>query len=257
MAANVLLLNLDKIVGDLVSVHCARPATGFASVRWDKDIPAGQTLPNPDNAGPIVHRPMGLNPESLVAQLVLRHPGGQNSESFFPKMMQLIHAFVISRLDYCNALLSCYPDKSLNKLQLLLNTAARIFTRRRKCDHITLVLASLHWLPVKARADFKVGLPGLMTPGCPLSIWPCCCSSFNCSACGYGTLTCSPDVLPCSRPAVSTSECSAMKSQLTFTPEVLTCWILYNHCDYYLTLLVIYECLNILKNNLALMAMYS
>ncbi|KAM9544701.1 uncharacterized protein ACWYII_035991 [Salvelinus alpinus] len=28
------------------------------------------------------------------------------------------------------------------------------------------------------------------------STCPCCCSSFNCSACGYGTLTCSPDVLP-------------------------------------------------------------
>jgi hypothetical protein len=32
-----------------------------------------------------------------------------------------------------------------------------------------------------------------------------------------------------------------MKSQLTFTPEVLTRCTLYNHCDYYLTLLVIYE----------------
>jgi hypothetical protein len=38
-----------------------------------------------------------------------------------------------------------------------------------------------------------------------------------------------------------------MKSQLTFTPEALTCCTLYNHCDYYyLTLLVIYEHLNIL-----------
>ena len=47
--------------------------------------------------------------------------------------------------------------------------------------------------------------------------------------------------------SVSTSECSAMKSQLTFTPEVLTCCTLYNHCEnYYLTLLVIYEHLNIL-----------
>ena len=37
-----------------------------------------------------------------------------------------------------------------------------------------------------------------------------------------------------------------MKSQLTFTPEVLTCCTLYNHCDYYyLTLLVIFERLNI------------
>ena len=32
----------------------------------------------------------------------------------------------------------------------------------------------------------------------------------------------------------------------TFTPEVLTCCTLNNHCDYYLTLLVIYEHLNIL-----------
>ena len=103
-----------------------------------------------------------------------------------------------------------------------------------------------------------------MTPGCPQSTWSCCCSSFNCSACGYGTLTCSPEVLPCPGPAVfdslslphlSTSECLAMKSQLTFTPEVLT--TLYNHCDYYLTLLVIYKRLNILKNNLALAAIYS
>ena len=38
----------------------------------------------------------------------------------------------------------------------MLNTAARILTRTQKCDHITPVLASLHWLPVKAGADFKV-----------------------------------------------------------------------------------------------------
>ena len=59
-------------------------------------------------------------------------------------------------LDYCNALLSGYPDKALNKLQLVLNTAARILTRTNILYHITPVLASLHWLPVKARADFKV-----------------------------------------------------------------------------------------------------
>ena len=41
-----------------------------------------------------------------------------------------------------------------------------------------------------------------MTPGCQRSTWLCCCSSFNCSACGYGTLTCSLDVLPCPGPAV-------------------------------------------------------
>ena len=67
-----------------------------------------------------------------------------------------IHPFVTSRLDYCNALLSGYPDKALNRLQLVLNTAERILTRTKQFDHITPVLASLHWLPVKVRADFKV-----------------------------------------------------------------------------------------------------
>jgi hypothetical protein len=107
-----------------------------------------------------------------------------------------------------------------------------------------------------------------MTPGCPHSTWSCCCSSFNSSAYGYGTLTCftghaTLSLTCCFRlslsiaPAVSTSEFSAMKSQLAFTPEALTCCTLYNHCAYFLTLLVIYECWNILKNNTALMALYS
>ena len=40
----------------------------------------------------------------------------------------------------------------------MLNTAARILTRIKNFDHITPVLASLHWLPVKASADIKVSL---------------------------------------------------------------------------------------------------
>ncbi|CDQ98940.1 unnamed protein product [Oncorhynchus mykiss] len=69
---------------------------------------------------------------------------------------KLIQAFVTSRLDYCSALLSGYADKALNKLQFVLNTADRILTRTKTFDHITPVLASLHWLPVMTRADFKV-----------------------------------------------------------------------------------------------------
>ena len=44
------------------------------------------------------------------------------------EVIRVIHVFVTSRLDYCNALLSGYLDKALNKLQLVLNTAARILT---------------------------------------------------------------------------------------------------------------------------------
>ncbi len=68
----------------------------------------------------------------------------------------LIHAFMTSRLDYCNALLGGCSARLINKLQLVQNAAARVLTRTRKYDHISPVLSTLHWLPTKHRIDFKI-----------------------------------------------------------------------------------------------------
>ncbi|KAL4004124.1 protocadherin delta 1 [Sarotherodon galilaeus] len=68
----------------------------------------------------------------------------------------LVHAFVSSRIDYCNALLSGLPKKSFRGLQMVQNAAARILTRTGKFEHISPVLRSLYWLPCQVRADFKV-----------------------------------------------------------------------------------------------------
>ncbi|XP_072234405.1 uncharacterized protein [Leuresthes tenuis] len=69
---------------------------------------------------------------------------------------KLVHAFVTSRLDYCNSLLLGCPTYSLKSLQLIQNAAARVLMRTNRRDHVSPVLASLHWLPVKFRIEFKI-----------------------------------------------------------------------------------------------------
>ncbi len=68
----------------------------------------------------------------------------------------LIHAFMTSRLDYCNALLGGCSARLINKLQMVQNAAARLLTRTRKYDHISPVLSTLHCLPIKHCVDFKI-----------------------------------------------------------------------------------------------------
>jgi len=56
----------------------------------------------------------------------------------------LVHAFVSSRLDYCNSLLYGVNDGLLKKLQIVHNAAACVVTGVRKFDHISPVLRELH-----------------------------------------------------------------------------------------------------------------
>uniref|UniRef100_A0A3B3HMF5 Reverse transcriptase domain-containing protein n=1 Tax=Oryzias latipes TaxID=8090 RepID=A0A3B3HMF5_ORYLA len=68
----------------------------------------------------------------------------------------VIHAFITSRLDYCNSLYLGLSQSSLLRLQRVQNAAARLMVGARKRDHITPILASLHWLPVHFRIHFKI-----------------------------------------------------------------------------------------------------
>jgi len=70
----------------------------------------------------------------------------------------LIHAFVTSRVDYYNAVLAGSPRFTTDKLQRVMNFAARDISNTRKFDSVLsrLLHDELHWLDVTDRVRFKL-----------------------------------------------------------------------------------------------------
>ncbi len=67
-----------------------------------------------------------------------------------------IHAFVTSKLDYCNSLLYGLSKGVIKQIQRVQNAAARTLTNTRKHDHISPILRNLHWLPIHRRIEYKL-----------------------------------------------------------------------------------------------------
>ena len=66
----------------------------------------------------------------------------------------LLCAFVLSKLDYCNSLLSG-SQKHLDKLQKVQNSAARLVFKACKHEHMKPLHQKLPWLPVVSRIQHK------------------------------------------------------------------------------------------------------
>ena len=82
----------------------------------------------------------------------------------------LIHAFVLSLLDYCNSLMYGLPQCQISKLQRVQNAANRIALDLCKFCHTTPALRQLHWLPVVKRIQGKILL--LTFKAIPVSLLP-------------------------------------------------------------------------------------
>ena len=73
-------------------------------------------------------------------------------------LLSLVISLVLSHLDYGNATLASLPGNQLNRLQSVINAAARLVCSAHKYEHITPLLRYLHWLRVSERIEFKLSV---------------------------------------------------------------------------------------------------
>jgi len=115
-----------------VSQCCRRPSASFS----DDVRPSHCVMP-----GRLLSAPSVAFGSSSTARVICQNTG---------------EAFISCRLDYCNALLYGISDSLFKRLQSIQNAAARILTGASRRDHISPVLRSLHWFPVKLRVEYKL-----------------------------------------------------------------------------------------------------
>jgi len=71
-------------------------------------------------------------------------------------LLTLVHALVVTKVDYCSSVLSGISGQLLQRLQSVLNAAARLVFSARKSEHITPLLREIHWLKVPERTQFRL-----------------------------------------------------------------------------------------------------
>ena len=157
MKNNKLKLNDDKIdLLVLTARHRPQPPIESIVVGSDLIFPS-ETV---KNLGTVFDTSLSLEKQVTAVCKAgfyhLRNIARVRKHLSFESNQVLIHAFVTSRLDYCNSLYYGLPDFLIKKLQYVQNSAARLLTGSCKYDHVAPILKELHWLPVKHRIIFKI-----------------------------------------------------------------------------------------------------
>jgi len=67
-------------------------------------------------------------------------------------------SIVGARLDYCNSLLYGTSQHNLDRLHRVQNSLARVVTQAPHFTSATELRRQLHWLPIRQRVEFKLGI---------------------------------------------------------------------------------------------------
>ena len=63
---------------------------------------------------------------------------------------------ILSRVDYCNSILACYPQIVIKPLQQIQNSAAKHTLKSLRAEHTKHLLKQMHWLPIEERSKYKI-----------------------------------------------------------------------------------------------------
>ena len=122
---------------------------GFASRHWRKFCPSGVVSVVRD-LGVWIDR--GLSMSTHVTKVVagcfarLRQLNSIRRSVSREPLIGLVVSLVLTRLDYCNAVLAGLPAYQLDRLQSAVNAAARMIYRASRYDHVSSLLKELQWL---------------------------------------------------------------------------------------------------------------
>ena len=142
-----------------------------SSARRQHQIPNAPIAVGSDNIAPVRSvRNLGIYVDSDVSMLthvvrtvsscfaiLLRIRSIRRSVSS-SVLKSLVVSLVLPRMDYGNATLAGLPRQLLDKLQSVMNAAARLVFSVRKYDHITPLLRDLHWLRTPQQIEYRLAV---------------------------------------------------------------------------------------------------
>jgi len=158
---NGLQLNPDKSEALVMgTANQLQAASSLTSVKVaDVDLPVADDI---KVLGVLLDRRLSFDKRvSAVARSCNYHPQAIRCIRHLLTMdfaQTLACSLILSRIDYCNAVLHGASSGTINKLQRVQNNAARIVHQAPRRSHAYPLLKKLHWLPVEQRIAYKLAL---------------------------------------------------------------------------------------------------
>ena len=142
-----MVLDISFLSSTSLLLHTLFPSFTFSSSVRDLGVVLDSTLTFSEH----------INNLTRSCYFQLRRLSAIRRSVFSSVFTSIVHAFICSRIDYCNSLFLGLPKVRLSPLQSVLNAAARLIARLPRFSHISsYMLEQLHWLPLTARIQLKV-----------------------------------------------------------------------------------------------------